>query len=93
MAKYKVKVDRDLCMGAGSCVAVAPKTFELDSEGKAVILKKDGSKNETSDFSNHTEIDDTEENILNSARSCPVNAIIIVEVDDQGNEIRQIWPT
>lgn len=92
MAKYKIKVDRDLCIGAGSCVAVAPKVFELDGEGKAIILKKDGSKNETSDFSNHTEIDDIEENILNAAKSCPVNAIIIVEVDDQGNEIRQVWP-
>ncbi len=37
---YKVKVDRDLCIGAASCVAVAPKTFELDNEGKAVIKKK-----------------------------------------------------
>ena len=58
---YKIKVDRDLCIGAASCIAVAPKVYELDNEGKAVILKKDGSKNETSDFSNHTEIDDTED--------------------------------
>lgn len=92
MPKYKVKVDRDLCIGAGSCVAVAPKTFELDNEGKAVILKKDGTKNETSNFSAYEEIDDTEENILNAAKSCPVNAIIIVEVDDKGNELRQLWP-
>lgn len=90
MAKYKVKVDRDLCIGAGSCVAVAPKTFELDSEGKAVILRKDGSK--SSDIISYENIGDTEENILNSARSCPVNAIIIIEVDDSGNEIRQVWP-
>ena len=92
MAKYKVKVDQDLCIGAGSCVAVAPKVFELDAEGKAIILKKDGTKNETSNFSDYAEINDTEENILNAAKSCPVNAIIIVEVDDQGNEIKQVWP-
>lgn len=90
MAKYRVKVDRNLCIGAASCVAVAPKTFELDSEAKAVALKKDGSK--TSDFVDYGEIDDTEENILNAAKSCPVDAIIIVEVDDQGKEVRQIWP-
>ncbi|MDO8657317.1 MAG: ferredoxin, partial [Candidatus Levybacteria bacterium] len=78
MATYKVKVDRDLCIGAGSCVAVAPKVFELDGDGKAIILKKDGTKNETSNFSDYAEIDDTEENILNAAKSCPVNAIIIV---------------
>lgn len=88
--KYKVKVDRDLCIGAGSCVVIAPNTFELDSEGKAVIKKKDGVM--TSDFVNYSDINDNEENILNGAKSCPVNAVIIVEVDEQGNEIRQIWP-
>lgn len=89
---YKVKVDRALCIGAATCVAIAPKTFELDDEGKAVILKKDGTKNKTSDFTNYEEIDDTEQNILDAAKSCPVDAIIIVEVDDQGNEVKQIWP-
>lgn len=87
----KVKVDRNLCIGAATCVAVAPKVFELDSEGKAVILKKDGSK--TSDFVNYKDINDTEESILYAAKSCPVDAIIIVEADDQGKEIRQIWPS
>lgn len=87
---YKVKVDRNLCIGAASCVAVASDTFELDSEGKAVIKKKDGTM--TSEFVSYSDINDTEVNILNSAKSCPVNAIIIVEVDDQGNEVKQIWP-
>lgn len=87
----KVKVDRDLCIGAASCVAVAPKVFELDSEGKAVIKKKDGSA--TSDFVSYSDIDDTEDTILNSAKSCPVDAIVIVEVDDTGKEIRQVWPS
>ncbi|MBI2431178.1 MAG: ferredoxin [Candidatus Levybacteria bacterium] len=86
----KVKVDRELCIGAASCVAVAPNTFELDNEGKAVIKKKDGTM--TSDFVNYTDIGDNEINISNAAKSCPVNAIIIVEVDDAGNEIRQVWP-
>ena len=87
----KVKVDRELCIGAASCVAVAPKAFDLDSEGKAVIKKKDGSQ--TSDFVNYQDINDNEANILNAAKSCPVNAIVIVEVDEQGKEIRQVWPS
>lgn len=87
---YRVKVDRALCIGAASCVAIAPKTFELDAEGKAVILRKDGTK--SSDIIQYENIDDTEENILNAAKSCPVDAIIITEVDDQGKEIRQVWP-
>jgi len=86
----KVKVDRALCIGAASCVAVAPNTFELDSEGKAVIKKKDGSM--TSDLTAYSDINDEEVNILNAAKSCPTNAIIIVEVDDTGKEIRQVWP-
>ncbi len=90
MAKYKVKVDRTLCIGAASCVDVAPETFELDSEGKAVIKKKDGSM--TSDYVNYEDINDNETSIQNSAMSCPVNAIIIMEVDEQGNEVKQIWP-
>ncbi len=86
----KVKVDRTLCIGAASCVAVAPQTFELDPEGKAVIKKKDG--NTTSEFVNYSDINDDSQNILNASKSCPVNAIVIVEVDDQGKEIRQVWP-
>lgn len=87
----KVKVDRALCIGAASCVAVAPNTFELDAEGKAVIKKKDGTM--TSDFVNYSDINDNETNILNASKSCPVNAIIIVEVDEQGKEVRQVWPS
>ncbi len=71
-------------------MAVAPNAFDLDSEGKAVIKKKDGSQ--TSDFVNYSDINDNEANILNAAKSCPVNAIVIVEVDEQGKEIKQIWP-
>lgn len=91
MAKYKVKVDRNLCIGAASCSAVAKDAFDLDSEGKAVIKKKDGTS--TSDFVKYEDINDTGVNIMNAAKSCPVNAIVIVEVDDQGNEIRQVWPS
>lgn len=87
---FKVKVDRGLCIGAASCAAIAPQTFDLDSEGKAVIKKKDGTT--TSDFVNYSDINDSETNITHAAKSCPVNAIVIVEVDEKGNEIKQIWP-
>ncbi len=86
----KVKIDRAQCIGAASCVAVAPKAFELDAEGKATIKKKDGTA--TSEFVNLSDIDEDATIIDHAARSCPVNAIVIVEVDDQGKEIRQVWP-
>ncbi|HLD02018.1 MAG TPA: ferredoxin [Patescibacteria group bacterium] len=87
---YKVKVDRTLCIGAASCVAVAANAFDLDAEGKAVIKKKDGSS--TSDFVSYSDIAEEEGNILNASKSCPVNAIIIIEVDEQGKEVKQVWP-
>lgn len=60
-----VHIDRDMCIGAASCVAVAPKAFNLDNEAKAIILP-----------SASEEIDET---IMDSARACPVAAIIITD--------------
>ena len=67
----KIYVDRNLCIGAATCVAVAPKSYVLDSEAKAVILQSVD--------------EDTEQNIIDGAKSCPVAAIIIE--DDKGNRI------
>lgn len=90
MTKYRVKVDRTLCIGAASCTAVAPKAFALDHEGKSVIKKKDGTT--TTEFVEFEDINDSAENILAAAKVCPVNAIAIEEVDEKGTVIRQIWP-
>ncbi len=66
---WTVEVDRDLCIGAGTCVVIAPDSYDLDEEAKAVILNS---------------IDaDSPENILKGAESCPVDAIIIK--DEKGN--------
>jgi len=66
-----VKVDRDLCIGAATCVAVAAKAFDLDTEAKAVILDSVD--------------EETREAIIEAAKSCPTAAIIIV--DEKGNKI------
>lgn len=66
----KVKVDRLLCIGTADCVAIAPNTFELDSESKAVVKKQNG---------------DSDEKILQAAKTCPVLAIIVK--DDSGNQV------
>lgn len=68
---YKVWVDRNLCIGAATCIAIAPKTFQLDNEAKAIIL-------ETAD-------QETMETIIESAKACPVAAIIIE--DEKGNRV------
>lgn len=69
--KYKVWVDRSLCIGAATCVAISPKTFQLDEEGKAIIL-------ETSE-------EEQIEMIIEAAKACPVSAIIIE--DEKGKRI------
>ncbi len=66
VGKYQVKVVRSLCIGAASCVAVSPNTFELDGETKAVIKP---------------ESTDTAENILLAAQSCPTKAIVITDTE------------
>ena len=58
----KVRVDRDLCIGVGNCVAYAPTVFTLDEENKAVVLDP-------------SSVDDN--TLLEAAESCPENAIII----------------
>lgn len=67
----KFHVDRDLCIGAATCVAIAPSTFLMDSEAKAIILD--------------TALADSNETIIDAARGCPTAAIIIQ--DDKGNTI------
>ncbi|MFH1111614.1 MAG: ferredoxin [Patescibacteria group bacterium] len=81
----KVKVDRDLCISAASCIALLPEVFELDEEGKAVIKNKDGAK--TSDWTDYSKLSVDAQKILEAARSCPTNAVII-----EGDNGKQIYP-
>jgi len=60
-AGMRIVVDRQLCIGAAPCVAVAPGVFQLDEEqGKAYLVDPD-----TAD----------EETIKMAAEACPVLAI------------------
>jgi ferredoxin len=58
----KVKVDRDLCIGLGNCVAIAPTAFELDEQNKVTLTDPKSVDDKT---------------LTDAAESCPVNAIII----------------
>ena len=66
-----VYVDRNLCIGAATCVAVAPKMFALDNEAKAIILDTAG--------------EESYQATMDAAKSCPVAAIIIE--DEAGNKV------
>jgi ferredoxin len=62
--KYRVKVMRSKCIGAASCVAIAPKVFGLDDKNLAYVISED-------------ELDDIK---LLAAQSCPTAAIVVEEI-------------
>ena len=66
---WTVTVDKNLCIGAGVCTAIAAQSFELDAEGKAIITA--GIDQETKDA------------VLDAAKACPVAAIIIKQGESQ----------
>lgn len=77
--KYKIVYDRSLCIGAGTCVAINPSSWELDSENKA-ILKDSSQKGSSETF--ELEIDDSSFNIeMEAAKGCPVNCIHIIDME------------
>ena len=83
--KY-LMVDRELCIGAASCVAVLPEVFRLDEEDKAVILRKDGvrtSEKTDVDMLEVSSVDD--ETLMLAAQSCPTLAIFLY--DAEGNQV------
>jgi ferredoxin len=62
----KVVVDRDLCIGAATCVVLAMKTFRMDDENKAVVIDANG---------------DDADTVLMGAESCPTKAIFVYDED------------
>jgi len=45
MPRLTIKVDPDLCIGAASCVTVAPETFRLNDENKAFEVSEEEKEN------------------------------------------------
>ncbi len=77
MAKYKVLYERVNCIGAAVCVAVYPKYWEMDADGKANLL---GSLKSGDSF--EVELDESElEQMKQAAEGCPVNVIHITNMD------------
>ncbi len=59
---YRIEILRDLCIGAGTCVAEAPKVFDLDDEDVAVLVNPNG---------------DADGDVLAAAEGCPTEAIVL----------------
>ena len=63
--RYQVRVIPEKCISAGSCVAVAMKTFALDKKGIAYVLA--------------TADEDNDDDKLLAAQSCPTGAIEVID--------------
>ena len=58
----RVKADYEACQGYANCVMAAEDYFDLDDDGKVVLLRKDVPESENS-------------RVDEAARSCPVSAL------------------
>lgn len=68
----KITVDGDLCIGCGSCEAVAPDYFEIKDDGKSHVKKQYTAEGE---------------DVINEAiDNCPVKAIELTEEKEPDKE-------
>ena len=65
---YRIVVDREKCQGIGACVGAAPDVFEIDKEGKAVVIDPNGADDET---------------IVLAAEACPIEAIAVFDEEGE----------
>ena len=66
VGKYLVQVINDKCIGAASCVAIAPGTFQLNAENIAEVLDQNGNSDDLK---------------LLAAQSCPTAAIVVTDIE------------
>lgn len=38
---FKIFLDKEKCIGCGTCVAVCPANFEMDDDGKAMVVNQE----------------------------------------------------
>jgi ferredoxin len=62
---YRIDIIRRRCTGVGTCMDLAPRTFDIDDDSVAIIRKPNG---------------DVDEKILAAAQGCPQDAIVLYDV-------------
>lgn len=64
MDKEHIHINKELCIGCGSCPAVAPNTFEMGDDGLAHVC---------------TEVGDDDATVASARDCCPTQAISLDE--------------
>ncbi|MEM3374136.1 MAG: ferredoxin [Candidatus Woesearchaeota archaeon] len=80
MVRYKIIFDRENCIGAGACAAMAPEFFKMVSDGKAELIG--GKDIGDGKFELETEAND---NLIEAAKACPV--LVIKIKNDEGKDL------
>ncbi len=68
----KIELERDLCIGAGTCEVVLSEVFKVDEQGRVALVAGD----KLSEYNGVTL-----EQVLEAAKSCPTLAIKIIDAD------------
>lgn len=75
--KLTVKVDTKLCIGAASCVSVAPQFFQLDEDNVAFLVDPVNGEGKTSITFQANEEDAAA--IREAVENCPTSAIALAK--------------
>jgi ferredoxin len=83
VSKYKIKHDRENCIGCSACMALCPNFWEMNADGRADII---GGKR-TEDEGQELEIEENDFQCnMDAAEGCPVNVIHLINIES-GEEL------
>ena len=63
----RVEVDRDRCVGSGTCEALAPAVFEVDDDGVLAVLRPEPAG------------DDEVDAVRDAVQQCPTGALALTD--------------
>ena len=62
----RLEVDRDRCVGSGTCEALAPDVFEIDDDGVLTLLRPEPADGELPE-------------VRDAVQQCPTRALTLAE--------------
>jgi ferredoxin len=62
----RIEVDRQRCVGSGTCEALAPGVFEVDDDGVLVLRRERPAEDELGD-------------VRDAVRACPTRALAVAD--------------